>query len=185
MDGWGGVLLGASSASTAPGGPGPPVRNTVTGRLVIVGHVKVVHRTKLRVRVACRGPAVTRCAGRLTLLIQTGKGRHRRKVGVGGLAIKLRGGHSVTITMGLDARGRKLLTAAHRLRVRMAITQGKRSVLNRQYTLRHPVARHKKRRAQGPGAGASGRRREGERQPAGRHGARPLISPDTAILTFT
>jgi hypothetical protein len=45
--------------------------------------------------------------------------------------------------MRLDARGRKLLKAAHTLRVRMAITQGKRSVLNRRYTLRQPGSRRK------------------------------------------
>ena len=144
VDGWGGVLLGASSASTSPGGPGPPVHSTLTGRLVIVGRVKVVDGAKLRVRVACRGPVNLNCTGRLTLLIQTGKGRHRRKVGVGGLAIKLRGGRTHTITKGLDARGRRLLKADRTLRVRMAITQGKRSVLNRLYRLHQPVARHKK-----------------------------------------
>jgi hypothetical protein len=123
------------------------VRNTLTGRLVIVGRVKVVGGAKLRVRVACRGPVNVDCTGRLTLLTQTGKGRHRRKVGVGGLAIKLRGGRTKIITKGMDARGRRLLKGAHTLRVRMAITQGKRSVFNRQYRLRQPVARHKKRRA--------------------------------------
>ena len=65
---------------------------------------------------------------------------------MGGLAIKLRGGRTHTITEGLDARGRRLLKADHTLRVRMAITQGKRSVLNRLYRLRQPVARHKKHR---------------------------------------
>ena len=62
---------------------------------------------------------------------------------MGGRNINLKGRRSLTITMGLDARGRKLLKAAHTLRVRMAITQGKRSVLNRLYTLRQPRPRHK------------------------------------------
>jgi hypothetical protein len=144
VDGWGGVLLGASSASTSPGPLGPaPAPGVVPGRLVVVGHVKVVGGTKLRVRVTCQGPTVDRCAGRLTLLTLTGKGRHRHKVGVGGRTINLRGGRSLTITKGLDARGRKLLKAARTMRVRMAITQGKRSVLNHRYKLRQPRPRHK------------------------------------------
>jgi hypothetical protein len=142
VDGWGGLILGASSASTNPGPPGPaPAPGVVPGKLVVLGRVSVVHGTKLRVRVECRGPAVDRCSGRLTLLTQTGKGRHKRKVGVGGRAINLRGGRSTRITMGLDARGRKLLKAARTLRVRMAITQGKHSVINRLYRLRQPPPR--------------------------------------------
>jgi hypothetical protein len=117
---------------------------------VVVGHVKVVKDTKLRVRVTCKGAPATRCSGRLTLLTMTGKGRHRHKIGLGGRNIQLRGGRGLTITMGLDARGRKLLKAAHRLRVRMGITQGKRSVLNRQFTVKEPPprkpAKRKKRR---------------------------------------
>src|SRR6185312_15197386 len=82
VDGWGGVMLGDSSASTNPGPLGPvPAPGVVAGRLVVVGHVTVVGGTRLRVRVACKGPAVDRCAGRLTLLTLTGKGHHRRKVG--------------------------------------------------------------------------------------------------------
>jgi hypothetical protein len=115
----------------------------VQGRLVVVGHVTVVDRDKLRVRVTCKGTPAVRCTGRLTLLTLSGKGRHRHKIGLGRRNIKLRGGHSLKITMGLDARGRKLLKAAHTLRVRMAITQGKRSVFNRQYTLRPPRPSHK------------------------------------------
>ena len=61
---------------------------------------------------------------------------------MGGRNIKLRGGRSVTITMGLDARGRKLLDAAPSVVVRMAITQGKRSVFDRRFTLHHPAAHH-------------------------------------------
>jgi hypothetical protein len=141
VDGWGGVVLGASSASTNPGPPGPaPAPAIVQGRLVVVGHVRVIDGAKLRVRVACKGPTAVRCDGRLTLL---GKGRHRRKVGLGGRDIHLRGGHRHTITMGLDARGRTLLKAAQALHVRMAITQGKRSVLNRRYTLREPRLRRR------------------------------------------
>ncbi|HEY1568991.1 MAG TPA: hypothetical protein VGF68_18335, partial [Solirubrobacteraceae bacterium] len=144
VDGWGGVMLGASSASTNPGPTGPaPAPGKVAGRLVVVGHVRVVKHDKLRVRVACKGAAVTRCAGRLTLLIETGKGKHRHKVGLGGHKINLRGGRRATITIGLDARGRKLLKAARSLRVRMAITQGKRSVLDRRFTLRQPPAHRK------------------------------------------
>ncbi|HEY1566675.1 MAG TPA: hypothetical protein VGF68_06635, partial [Solirubrobacteraceae bacterium] len=144
VDGWGGVVLGASSVSTNPGPTGPaPVPSVVAGRLVVVGHVRVVKHTKLRVRVACKGAAVTRCAGRLTLITMTGAGRHRHKVGVGGRAIKLRGGRALTITMALDARGRKLLRAAHTVAVRMAITQGKRSVFDRRFTLRHPASRRR------------------------------------------
>jgi hypothetical protein len=144
VDGWGGVMLGVSSTSTNPGPTGPaPIPAVVAGRLVVVGHVTVVDGTKLRLRVSCKGTAAVRCAGRLTLLTMTGKGRHRHKVGVGGRNINLKGGRSLTITMGLDARGRKLLKAAHTLHVRMAITQGKRSVLNRHYTLRQPRPRHK------------------------------------------
>jgi hypothetical protein len=88
--------------------------------------------------VACQGPATVRCDGRLTLL---GRARHRGKVGLGGRSIHLRGGRRHTISMGLDARGRALLKAARRLHVRLAITQGKRSVLNRRYTLREPRPR--------------------------------------------
>ena len=150
VDGWGGVMLGASSASTNPGPVGPaPVPAVVPGRLVVVGHVRVVRGIKLRVRVACKGTSAVRCAGRLTLLTLTGKGRHRHKVGVGGRRINLRGRRSLTITMGPDARGRKLLKAAGSLRVRMAITQGKRSVLNHQYTLRRPRPRHKPKAGKG------------------------------------
>jgi hypothetical protein len=138
------VVLGASSVSTNPGPTGPaPVPSVVAGRLVVVGHVRVVKHTKLRVRVACKGAAVTRCAGRLTLITMTGAGRHRHKVGVGGRAIKLRGGRALTITMALDARGHKLLRAAHTVAVRMAITQGKRSVFDRRFTLRHPASRRR------------------------------------------
>ncbi|HYZ82569.1 MAG TPA: hypothetical protein VE571_14940, partial [Solirubrobacteraceae bacterium] len=147
VDGWGGLVLGASSASTNLGPPGPPVKRSLTGRLVVVGRVKVVRGSKLRVRVACRGPVNGTCAGRLTLLTQTGKGRRRHKVGVGGVAIKLRGGRTRTITKGLDGRGRRLLRASHTLRVRMAITQGKRSVLNHRYTLRQPRPRKPRKHA--------------------------------------
>jgi hypothetical protein len=115
----------------------------VSGRLVVVGHVTVVDGTKLRVKVACQGPTVDRCAGRLTLLTLTGRGRHRHKLGVGGRTINLRGGRHLTITKELDARGRKLLRAAGTMHVRMVITQGKRSVLDHRYTLREPPRRHK------------------------------------------
>ena len=63
---------------------------------------------------------------------------------MGGRKINLGGGRRLTITIGLDPRGRKLLKAAHSLRVRMAITQGKRSVLDRKFTLRQPPAKHKR-----------------------------------------
>jgi hypothetical protein len=105
-----------------------------------VVRVRVVDGAKLRARLACKGPATVRCDGRVTLL---GRGRHRRKVGLGGRNVHLRGGRSHTIIMGLDARGRGLLRAAHHLRVRMAITQGKRSVLNRRYALQLPRPRHR------------------------------------------
>jgi len=144
VDGWGGVVLGASSASTNPGPPGPPVKGTTTGRLVVVGRVRVIGGTRLRLRVACRGPVNVTCTGRLTLLTQVGKGRHRRKIGVGGVAVKLKGGRTKSVTKGLDGRGRRLLKASHSLRVRLVITQGKRGVLNRQYTLRQPAARAKR-----------------------------------------
>ena len=114
-----------------------------------------------------------RCAGRLTLLTMTGKGRHRHKVGVGGRNINLKGRRSLTITMGLDARGRKLLKAAHTLHVRMAITQGKRSVLNRQYTLRQP---RRAPQGQGQEAGSHAGRRGGRARGRRRHPPRPRAS---------
>jgi hypothetical protein len=109
----------------------------------VVGQARVVDRSKLRVRVACRGTASVRCSGRLTLLTLTGTGRRRRKVGLGGRNIRLRGGRSHRITMGVDARGRKLLQTQRTLHVRMAITQGKRSVLNRRFTLHQPASHHR------------------------------------------
>ncbi|MFL5861587.1 MAG: hypothetical protein ACJ780_12505, partial [Solirubrobacteraceae bacterium] len=203
VDGWGGVLLGTSSISTNPGPPGPPVRNTARGRLVVVGHVKVLAGPKLRVRVACRGPLNVVCTGRLTLLTQIGRRRHRRKVGLGGVAIKLRGGRTRTITAGLDPRGRRLLKVDRRLRVRLAITQGKRSVLNRLYVLRR-AAPHRRgkpgsHRPGKPGShrpGKPGSRRPGK--PTSRRPGRPTSGRPGkprrhgrphrlggAILTFT
>ena len=85
-----------------------------------------------------------RCAGRLTLLTMTGKGRHRHKVGVGGRNIKLKGGREPQRSRwGSTPAGASCSRRRTRWRVRMAITQGKRSVLNRQYTLRQPRPRHK------------------------------------------
>lgn len=143
VDGWGGVLLGSSSTSTNPGPPGPPVTVSTAGRLVAVGRVRVIGGDKLRLRLACRCPIDVRCTGHLTLLAQAGAGHHKRKTGVGGRAIKLRGGRTQRITMRLDARGRRLLKTASTLRVRMAVTQGKRGVLNHRCTLREPPAHGK------------------------------------------
>jgi hypothetical protein len=120
--------LGAPGPPPSPGpGPAPP-----TVGVAHAGSAKV-SGTTASLLVSCTGAAGTSCAITVTLTVVetvTGGGRvtavsaaaakaRRRTVTLGAAKLTLAAGHSATVRVKLDATGRRLLAARHRLRVKL------------------------------------------------------------------
>ena len=118
-----------------------------------VGHVTVSGEAA-RVPISCHGSGT--CAFTLTLsvteTIRGGKviavaahattGTTKKVVVVGKASRRLSGGHSATVTIGLNAKGRGLLGTHHRLKIKLAVTSERSTIATTTLTLVMPLSRH-------------------------------------------
>lgn len=133
-------ITASSPVSIGPGpggGGGPGGSGAGGGGSAGAGHA-VVNGTGARVLVSCKGAAGTSCTINLTLSIletlaghqvvavaAAAQGRHtKRTVIVGSRTVTLAAGRSETVTVSLNAAGRKLLAGRRRLPVKLLASQG-------------------------------------------------------------
>jgi hypothetical protein len=112
---------------TAPGGAG--TQPTATPKLAFAGKVSVVAKG-VRFTVTCTG---ARCIGRAKLTVQ----RKGKRVVIGSATFAIPAGGRKTVTVRINATGRRLLGRARHLRTTLTVTHsGSRAALSRHLTVR-------------------------------------------------
>ncbi len=119
-----------------------------------VGHAKVSGKTAI-VRIACQGPAGSKCQLTLRMSVTetlrghrlvavTARTRHRHVV-VGAKRVTLAAGTARAVRISLNRTGRRLLTERHLLKVRLQVTQARghgHNVVVSKQTVRFKTHRH-------------------------------------------
>jgi pimeloyl-ACP methyl ester carboxylesterase len=129
-----GASYGRDPDDPRPGAGGAPPAAGPSLRVTLGSRARGVQHRRAGIRVGCRGPRGTICAGRLELR-RTRPGRR-----YGATHFRLRAGSTRTVRISLSRSGARTLARRHRLNVRaralLPLPGGEVAVTSRRYTLR-------------------------------------------------